>query len=538
MSFRHPQGDSLLRPHGLPGSVGPVAFHLTAGRVLIANTGLPFATGAVGVAAEQGVDGVVDFEPCAVEPRGKALAVWNRVTVDSPQAHPHRRHGMAEPGDDAPEGVEPLEPDVPAHHHVGIGNGVEQRLGPGGTRRQQVTKAAEPFRPLGVDPADLVQRPGSLGRVHPRAGTTKEDAEKLARRLAKDLNGPNDRGRSLSFGAYLTHTWLPAKRLELKTSTWDGYRRNVHRHVLPALGSIPIRRLRVSHLEDLYESKLHPTDGQRALSPKTVLEIHLVIRGALNEAVRRGILSRNVALVAKAPRLRSIEQVEPTAWTAEQPRTFLRAAAGHRLFPALWTSAMTGMRRSELLGLRWTDLDIDAATISVNRGLIAVAYEVHEETNLATRPGVSRGKTRNARRRIDLDPTTIGVLTAWQAWQRAEQEAVGIEDLGWMFTDASGAPVHPHAISQTFERIVRRAAVPIVRLHDLRHTHATLLIDAGVPAKVVSERLGHARASFTIEAYQHVHPPMQAEAAQLFAEHIANPASTGTARWKRRKKSA
>ena len=196
-------------------------------------------------------------------------------------------------------------------------------------------------------------------------------------------------------------TWLPAKRLELKTSTCDGYRRNVERHILPTFGGIPIRRLRVAHLEDLHESKLRPTDGQRALSPKTVLEIHLVIRGALDEAVRLGILTRNVALIAKAPRLR---QHEPTAWTAEQLRTFLRAAAGHRLLPALWTSAMTGMRRSELLGLRWDDLDVDAATISVSRVLIAVAYEICAESNLTTRPGVSRGKTRNARRRIDIAP--------------------------------------------------------------------------------------------------------------------------------------
>ena len=204
-------------------------------------------------------------------------------------------------------------------------------------------------------------------RWHP-AGTARVGAEELARRLAKELNGRGDGGRSLSFGAYLTHTWLPAKRLELKKSTWDGCRRNVERHVLPTLATIPIRRLRVAHLEELYESKLRRTDCQRALAPKTVLEIHLVVRGALDEAVRRGILTRNVAQIATAPRLRSIERIEPTAWTAEQLSTFLRAAAGHRLFPALWTSAMTGMRRSELLELRWDDLDADAATITVNRG--------------------------------------------------------------------------------------------------------------------------------------------------------------------------
>ena len=123
---------------------------------------------------------------------------------------------------------------------------------------------------------------------------------------------------------------------------------------------------------------LHPTDGQRALAPKTVYEVHLIIRGALADAVRRGILNRNVALVAHAPRLRSIPKIEQQAWTAEQLRLFLRAAAGHRLFPAFWLSAMTGMRRSELLGLRWTDIDLEKATVSINRGLVAIGYELHE----------------------------------------------------------------------------------------------------------------------------------------------------------------
>ncbi|HPG14776.1 MAG TPA: N-terminal phage integrase SAM-like domain-containing protein, partial [Microthrixaceae bacterium] len=142
-----------------------------------------------------------------------------------------------------------------------------------------------------------------IRRWHP-AGTDKEAAEKLARRLARELNGPDDRGRSLTFGAFLTRTWLPAKRIELRPTTWSGYRRIVHRHVLPALGSVPMRRLRPERIEDLYESKLRPTDGSRPLAPKTVLEIHVVIRGALNDAVQRGFVNTNVALVAKAPRQR------------------------------------------------------------------------------------------------------------------------------------------------------------------------------------------------------------------------------------------
>jgi integrase len=368
------------------------------------------------------------------------------------------------------------------------------------------------------------------------AGAERSDAEVLAARLAGERNGRDDEVRSLTFGAFLTNRWLPGKRLTLRASTWDGYRRKVDRHILPTLGRIALRRLRPAHLEALYEQLLHPSDGRRPLAPKSVLEVHLIIRGALADAVRKGLVSRNVALVAHAPRLRSIPKVEHQVWTPGQLRTFLRAAAGHRLFSAFWLAAATGMRRSELLGLRWSDIDLARGNMSINRGLIAVAYELHE----------TRGKTRNARRRIDLDTTTVEILRAWQTWQQTEQRAVGINDDGWVFTDTNGQPVHPHAISQAFERIAVRAGLPLIRLHDIRHTHATLLAQAGVHPKVVSERLGHANAKFTIETYQHVMPGMQADAAVVIEDLMGPPgemllpalASTGSTRLKRRENTA
>jgi len=353
---------------------------------------------------------------------------------------------------------------------------------------------------------------------HP-AGTNKTEATKLARRLAAEIEGRNDDTRSLTFGAYLTTQWLPGKRIALAESTWHGYRRKVERHILPALGTVPIRRLKVTQLEALYDSKLRPTNPDtKALAPKTVLEIHLIIRGALGDAVRRGMLKRNIATVAHAPRLRSIPKHEAQAWTAAQLQAFLHSAAGHRCFAALWVAACTGMRRSELLGLRWGDIDLNAATISINRGLVAIGYELHE----------SRGKTTNSRRCIDIGPTTVDILSSWHAWQNAEQRAARTEPSGYVFTGTDGGPIHPHSISQTFERISRRAGLPIIRFHDLRHTHATLSIKDHVPVKVVSERLGHATPAFTIDTYQHVLPGMQAEAAAGFEALIG--CSTGDAR--------
>ena len=194
------------------------------------------------------------------------------------------------------------------------------------------------------------------------------------------------------------------------------------------------------------------------------------------------------------------------------------------------------MRRNELLGLRWDDIDFDRRDpVASTVDLIAVGYELHE----------TRGKTPNARRASTSTRPPSQLLAAWRAVAaQPKQAAVGIDTAGWMFTDGTGQPIHPHAISQAFERIARRAGVPVIRLHDLRHTHATLLIKAGVPVKVVSERLGHATAAFTIETYQHVLPGMQADAAHIFersSRHDALlPATTSRekTRLKRRKKTA
>jgi integrase len=371
----------------------------------------------------------------------------------------------------------------------------------------------------GLDPITGRER-----RTWHAAGTSRDEAERLATRLAATSNQRADEARSLTFGAYLTQRWLPAKRVQLQPSTWDGYRRKIELHILPTLGRTAVRRLRPHDLEGLYERKLRPTDGSRALSPKSVLEIHQIIRGALGDAHRHGLVSRNAALAANAPKLRKLPPVEPKPWTADELQAFLREAADHRLFPAFWISAHTGMRRSELLGLQWRDIDFDHATVSVNRGLLSIGYEKCE----------SRGKTPRARRRIDLGPTTLDVLSGWRHWRQAAATASGVPLPKWVFSDSDGEPIHPQAFSQAFDRIVARAGVPVIRLHDVRHTHATLLLKERVTPKVVTERLGHARVAFTLETYQHVLPGMQADAARTFEALIAPPNSSGRTRLKAR----
>jgi integrase len=366
---------------------------------------------------------------------------------------------------------------------------------------------------------------------HP-AGTDRAEAERLAAKLAATETSRVDAVRSLTFGAYLTSQWLPAKQLHLATSTYRGYEHNVQLHVVPTLGRIGLRRLRYQQIEALYDALLHPTEC-RGLAPKTVYEIHLIIRGALTDALRRGLVTRNVALVAKAPKQRSLQRIEGISLTDDELRLLMRTAAGHRLFPLLWLTAMTGMRRNEVLGLKWPDIDFKKKRVHLNRGLVAVGYEVYQ----------TRGKTKNARRTIALDDTTLTILAGLRAFQAAEFAAVGITNHDqWVFTDGDGDPVHPHAVYEAFRRIVHNASIPAIRFHDLRHTHGSLLIKDGIPVKVVSERLGHANIAFTIQTYQHVLPGMQADAATA-TERLAKPApppagATGERRGNRRRKTA
>lgn len=217
----------------------------------------------------------------------------------------------------------------------------------------------------------------------------------------------------------------------------------IDRYVLPRLGRVPLRSLTIAHLQDLYaqlrRSGRH--DGG-PLAPKTVLNVHQILRTALGDAERAGLVPRNVARLMDPP----CHGVAPEqrCWNEHELRQFLHVAMAHRLGPAIWLTAMTGMRRGEVLGLRWTDIDLDAATLSIRRSVSCTGYQVH------TTPT----KTRTSRRAIDLDPHTVTVLRGWRQHQLGELGTVA--DDGTVFTRPDGQPVHPHALSQTVDRLQRR----------------------------------------------------------------------------------
>lgn len=231
-----------------------------------------------------------------------------------------------------------------------------------------------------------------------------------------------------------------------------------------------------------------------------------MLRRALADAERLGLVSRNAAAVAKAP---AVIDKEQSTWTPAELSAFLSSVIDHRLFAAFVLSATTGMRRGELLGLRWRDVDPDARRVSIVRTITTVNGQPIETST----------KTNKSRRRIALDAGTVAVLRAHQRRQAGERELAGKlwQETDLVFAREGGGAVHPDHFSQQFARLRGKVDLPPIRLHDLRHTYATLALEAGVHPKIVSERLGHATTGITLDLYSHVAPSMDEQAAEAVA---------------------
>jgi integrase len=318
----------------------------------------------------------------------------------------------------------------------------------------------------------------------------------------------------LTLREYLTKEWLPAIEHTIRPTTYRSYVAHVECHILSALGSVQLQKLAPAQINALY-AKL-TSAGKRngkGLTALSVRHVHAVLHRSLKDAVRWGRLARNPADLADPPRV-AAHSHELRTWSAEQLASFLNSQRDDRLC-ALWhTLAMTGLRRGEALGLRWQDVDFEAGRLCVRRSLIPEGSRV----------AVHEPKTAHGRRVVALDPETVAALKGQAARQLADQAATeGWDDTDLVFTDEQGQALHPWLVSRCFRKAVRETMMPDIRLHDLRHTHATLALQAGIHPKVVSERLGHATVSTTLDTYSHAIPAMQQEAAQLIAALVFVP---------------
>ena len=343
---------------------------------------------------------------------------------------------------------------------------------------------------------------------HRRGFATKRDAQRALRdALTAVDNQAHVDHRTDTLGGYLL-AWLEG--LNVRETTAAQYRQQVELRIVPHLGGVRLQELTVEHLDTLYRHLEREGSAKGGpLSPKSVRHTHGVLRKALGDAKRRGYIVRNVAEDATTPRLK---RRELEVWSAPQLRAFLAAVSEDRLY-ALWLLyATTGMRRGEALGLRWDDLDLDAGTVFVRRNRTLVGGRVVTQET----------KSDAGRRTVAIDAETVAVLRRHRTRQLEDRLAASSawHDTGAVFAWEDGRELHPKAVSRWFGDHAETAGLRSIRLHDLRHTYATVALSSGEPITVVSRRLGHASVSITLDVYSHVLPTDDRDTASRVAAAI------------------
>ena len=334
---------------------------------------------------------------------------------------------------------------------------------------------------------------GPDGKRRYVSGKNKEEARANLRRARGDAErGLVSDGGNVALSDYLKRWLNDSVRGSVKPITHSSYKMLVNKHVVPALGNVRLSKLTPAHLQGFYRSKL-----DAGLSPRTVQYLHVVLHRALKQALRWGLVTRNVAEAVDPPK---VHKKEVTPLSPEQARVFLEAARGDRLEALYVLAVHTGMRQGELLALRWDDVDLDAGVLRV-RGT----------------------KTARSRRTVKLSETALDTVRNHLSRQLEEIDRVGSmwRENGLVFATEIGTPLNRHNLTQrSFKPLLERAGLPHIRFHDLRHTCATILLSQGVHAKFVQELLGHATIAITLDTYSHVLPQMAGGTADAMDEAL------------------
>jgi integrase len=329
---------------------------------------------------------------------------------------------------------------------------------------------------------------------------TKKEAE-LAR---TKLLGAADKGEyvkpeQVTLGEFLTETWLPAIAATVRPTTCALYRQVVKNHLIPGLGSVRLQGLTAPALNKFYATLLATgrRDGTGGLSTRSARIVHTVLHRSLRDALRWRLVSHNVAAEADPPVSHSKEAV---TWSGEQTSAFLKSVANDPQAPLFRLTAATGMRRGEICGLRWSDVDLDGASLRVSQTIVEVDRQL----------AFSEPKTGSSRRTLRLDPVTVKVLRDHHWHQLEQRMALGPLWKGGennlVFTRPDGSPVPPLWLTRYFARRVKAAGVPPATFHGVRHSYLSGLIRDGQSVRAVSARAGHANATITLNTYSHVLP--------------------------------
>ena len=380
--------------------------------------------------------------------------------------------------------------------------GGRPRAGAAAPRRNPKTGKWDFIVDIGHDPAT-----GKRRQVRKRGYRTKAEAQAALNALRNDVQAQTYVPPARQTMAEYLDEWLEAIRATVEPSTHESYSRVVRTNVKPYIGDVQLQRLDALTLNRLYG------ELRQRLSVRSVRYAHAILHRALRDAVRWGRLVRNPSDASDPPRARDARAPEMRTWSASDLARFLGAEHGSRYRTAWLTLATTGMRRGELLGLRWGDVDFENGRVSIRRTVSRIAHKIV----------VSSGTKTGKGRAVDLDATTLSELKTHRARQGREQLLLGIrpDSETFVFCRPDGRAYDPDKFSGQFASAIdRHAGIPKIRLHDLRHTHATLALAAGVPTKVVSERLGHASMAITADTYSHVTASMGTDAAERVAALI------------------
>jgi integrase len=341
---------------------------------------------------------------------------------------------------------------------------------------------------------------------------SKRDADRALTELMRSVDVGNFHESRITVSDYLA-SWLKGKA-SLRPTTGRSYEAHIRLYLQPHLGRLRLSDLRAHHIETMFE-RIRASNGtrERPLGPTTLKRIHATLMSALQSAVKRRLIPYNPALHIE---LESVRRVETDFWLPHEVAKFLGEIQADDLFPMIHLMVYRGLRRGEAIGLLWKDVDLDRGHLRVNQQIVQLGHAT----------AVGPPKSSQSIRAISLDHRTVTILRSHRASQAALRLAAGdswIDD-GYVFTRADGQHYHPGYVTKHFGALVRASSVPTIRLHDLRHTSATLGLAAGESMKEISARLGHSSIVITSDIYSHVSETM----AEASAEKVANLIATAT----------
>ncbi|MCR8980945.1 site-specific integrase [Brevibacillus laterosporus] len=335
--------------------------------------------------------------------------------------------------------------------------------------------------------------------------TKKKDAEQaLTQKLHELQTGLTIDASDMTVSQYMEYWLENYAKASTRPTTHNVYEKRIKRYIIPRIGRIKLKDLKVIHLQKMYTDLLKNGAMYRegGISPITIRHIHGLIHKALQNAERWQMITRNVARLVELPR---VEKKETIVLTREQVQALVESVKGKELCIPVLLAVTTGMRYAEVFGLAWKDIDFEKKTIHVKQQLVRTKGAYH----------LTPPKTKSSERIISLSESLIGPLKQHKAEQAQSKLLFGpsfnVDGLVCCRPE-DGLPYSATPVRRKFRRVLEEAGVPDIRIHDLRHTVATLLLETGVHPKIVSELLGHANIGITLDRYSHVSMTMQQEA--------------------------